>query len=83
MPEHDEFIDWISEHPLAGDVIPDTNGLRKVRWTRRGMGKRGGARVIYFNQLESGVVVLLTVYAKSVAERLSVAFLRYLKALEE
>lgn len=36
--------------PEAGDVIPDTGGLRKVRFTdkRRGKGKRGGIRVIYY-----------------------------------
>ena len=43
-----EFIDWIAANPLAGDVIPGSGGCRKVRWTRAGMGKRGGARVIYF-----------------------------------
>ena len=45
--ERVEFIDWIADNPMAGDVIPSTGGLRKVRWGRAGMGKRGGARVIY------------------------------------
>ena len=49
--ERFEFIDWISENPLAGDVISGAGSLRKVRWARSGMGKRGGARVIYFNRL--------------------------------
>ncbi len=37
-------------HPEAGDVIPDTGGLRKLRFAdvRRGKGKRGGWRVIYY-----------------------------------
>lgn len=47
------------------------------------MGKSGGARVIYFNRLDSGLIVLLTVYAKAVSDNLSAAFLRHLKALEE
>ncbi|MCH4563663.1 hypothetical protein MKP05_11040 [Halomonas sp. EGI 63088] len=38
------FISWLAENPLAGDVIPGTGGLRKVRWSRPGMGKRSGAR---------------------------------------
>ena len=42
------FVDFIAANPDAGDVIPDTGGLRKIRWTRPGMGKRGGVRVIYF-----------------------------------
>lgn len=45
-----EFIEWIAANPLAGDVIPGSGGCRKVRWSRAGMGKRGGARVIYFNE---------------------------------
>jgi hypothetical protein len=42
------FIDFIAANPDAGDVIPDTGGIRKIRWGRPGMGKRGGVRVIYF-----------------------------------
>lgn len=63
--ERTEFIIFISQNPLAGDVIPGAGPLRKVRWSRQGMGKRGGARVIYFNRLANGDVVLLLVYAKA------------------
>ncbi len=59
------FIDWIAENPLAGDVIPGADGARKVRWSRAGSGKSGGARVIYFNLTEQEVVLLLAVYAKA------------------
>lgn len=79
--ERMEFIGWISERPMAGDVIPGAAPLRKVRWARHGMGKSSGARVIYFNQLDQGVIELLTVYAKSVDDNLSAAFLRRLAAL--
>jgi len=81
--ELDAFINWIAANPLAGDVIPGAAPLRKVRWARDGMGKRGGSRVIYFNKLESGVIILLMVYAKSVDDNLSAAFLRKLLELEE
>lgn len=77
--ERTEFIDWIAENALAGDVIPGAGGLRKVRWTRQGMGKRGGARVIYFNRLASGEVVLLLVYAKAKFDSLRPEFLLKLK----
>ena len=40
--EHRAFVDYIAANPEAGDVIPDTGGVRKVRWSRAGMGKRGG-----------------------------------------
>jgi len=59
------FIDWIAANPLAGDVIPGADGARKVRWGVAGSGKRGGARVIYFNLTEQGVVLLVAVYAKA------------------
>jgi hypothetical protein len=40
----------LMKHPEAGDPIPDTGGLRKLRFAdaRRGKGKRGGLRVIYY-----------------------------------
>ena len=63
--ERGEFIDFISQNPLAGEVIPGSGSLRKVRWARHGMGKQEGARVIYFNRLASGEIVLLLVYAKA------------------
>ena len=42
--------DLLMKHPEAGDPMPDTGGLRKLRFAdaRRGKGKRGGLRVIYY-----------------------------------
>jgi hypothetical protein len=77
--ERAEFVDWISDNALAGEVIPGASGIRKVRWARQGMGKRGGARVIYFNQLEHGEIVLLLVYAKAKFDNLRPELLRQLK----
>jgi hypothetical protein len=34
--EHDEFVDFIAANPDTGDIIPETGGVRKVRWARRG-----------------------------------------------
>jgi hypothetical protein len=45
--ELDALKDYVARNPLAGDEMPGTGGLRKLRWSRAGMGKRGGARVIY------------------------------------
>lgn len=44
------FQNELTKNPIAGDVIPGTGGLRKVRVgdSRRGKGKRGGLRVIYY-----------------------------------
>jgi hypothetical protein len=77
--ELSEFVTFISQNPLAGDVIPGTGDLRKVRWSREGMGKRGGARVIYFNRLASGEVVLVAAYAKAKFDNMPVAVLKMWK----
>lgn len=68
--EREAFIDFIAEYPDAGDVISGAEGARKVRWQRKGTGKRGGARVIYFHLVGDEVVLLVMVYAK--AERSNV-----------
>ena len=73
-----EFITWIALNPLAGALIPGTGGCRKVRWSRAGMGKRGGARVIYFNPSET-TLWLLIVYTKSKFDNLPAAFLAKLR----
>src|ERR1051326_6033757 len=70
-PEREAFVDFIAANPEAGDVIPDTGGVRKVRWTRPGGGKRGGARVIYFYHAVDRPGDLLMVYAKARREDLT------------
>ena len=77
--ERQEFIVWLANNPLAGDVIPCTGGLRKVRWGRSGMGKRGGARVIYYNLLNDGEIWLLIAYTKTKFDTLPTAFLNQLR----
>jgi hypothetical protein len=61
-----EFFSWLAANPEVGDVIPGSGGCRKVRWSRAGMGKRGGTRVIYFTVLDDGEIWLLVAYAKAV-----------------
>jgi hypothetical protein len=69
--ERADFIDYIARNPGAGDVIPETGGVRKVRWRRQGSGKRGGVRVIYFYLHEEAPLYLLMIYAKASREDLS------------
>lgn len=64
--ERGAFCAWISSNPEAGDVIPGSGGCRKVRWSRSGMGKRGGVRIIYFTRLANGEIWLLVIYAKNI-----------------
>ena len=72
------FKVWLAANPLAGDVVPGSGGVRKVRWGREGMGKRGGARVLYFNE-PSGRIWLLMVYTKSKFDNLPASFLAQLR----
>ena len=74
--ERIEFAAFLSASPEGGDVIPQSGGCRKVRWTRHGGGKRGGVRVIYFNQLGDGSIVLLLMYAKNVQDNIAPNVLR-------
>ncbi len=77
--ELDLFVNWIARNPVAGDVIPESGGLRKVRWSVSGRGKSGGARVIYYNLLNDGTVWLLMAYTKSKFDNLPVKFMKELK----
>ena len=51
----------LAANPEAGDLVPGTRGVRKLRWTRPGMGKRGGLRVLCYVQDVRGRIWLLTV----------------------
>ena len=46
--EYAELQTALVDHPDAGDLIPGSHGLRKLRWKIDGSGKRGGMRVIYY-----------------------------------
>jgi hypothetical protein len=81
--ERGEFAAYIAESSSAGVVIPESGGIRKVRWKRAGSGKSGGVRVIYFTRNAQGEVVLLTLYAKSKTDNLTGQVLKEIRhALE-
>ena len=78
------FAAYIAEYPTAGVVVPESGGIRKVRWSRPGSGKSGGVRVIYFTRTALGEVVLLTLYAKSKTDNLTGPKLKEIRrALED
>jgi hypothetical protein len=77
--ERSSFVFFISTHPEAGEVVPGSGGVRKVRWSMAGRGKRGGVRVIYFNRLSAGEIWLLVLYSKSEAGNIPAHVLRQIK----
>lgn len=81
--ERAEFAAFIAAEPLAGSVIRGSGGIRKVRWSREGTGKSGGVRIVYLTRNEAGEIYLLTLYAKSVSENISLSALKEIRrALE-
>jgi mRNA-degrading endonuclease RelE of RelBE toxin-antitoxin system len=56
--EYSAFQHLLAARPEVGDLIPGLGGLRKVRWSAKGRGKRGGARVIYLLLLQPGLIYL-------------------------
>ena len=68
-------------NPDAGDLIPRSGGLRKIRVGVAGRGKRGGARVIYYWVTARSQIYLLLAYAKNAQEDLSEQQLRTLRTL--
>ena len=65
------LVDHLALNPEDGDVIPGTGGVRKLRWGKTGVGKRGGVRVIYFYYRPDCPLYLLLAYAKAQASDLS------------
>lgn len=57
---------YLINHPDAGDVIPGSGGVRKLRWAAKGKGKRGGARIIYLYVVIAARIYLIRCYAKNV-----------------
>jgi hypothetical protein len=53
------------QNPEAGELVRGSGGVRKLRWVRPGMGKRGGLRVIYFVRYEPNEFWMLSLYAKA------------------
>jgi len=77
--ERAEFAANLAQAPEAGDVVKSSGGVRKIRWSRRGGGKSGGVRVIYYNRLANGEIVLLFIYAKNEFDSIAGEKLKELK----
>ena len=89
LDEHltdDEYSDlqaYMIENPDAGDLIPATGGLRKLRWSSANKGKRSGIRVIYYWKTAEHHIYLMTLYAKNEITDLSAEEKKLLKQMVE
>jgi hypothetical protein len=81
--EYGELQWYLALYPNAGDVIQGTGGLRKVRWSATGRGKRGGVRVIYFHVSARKQLRMLLIYRKGVKDDLTPSEKKILRALNE
>ena len=63
--EYTELQQYLMQQPEAGELVRGSGGVRKLRWSRPGMGKRGGLRVIYYVQFKPNELWMLTLYSKS------------------
>lgn len=78
----DEYaaFQWeLALHPETGTLIPESGGLRKLRWGAKGRGKRGGVRTIYYYKNLENKIWLLTIYSKSETENVSLDELRRIR----
>jgi len=69
--EREHIVSMVATDPECGEVLQGIGGFRKVRVARSGMGKRGGARVIYILCNENFPVFLVAAYAKNEKENLT------------
>lgn len=81
--EYGELQFALIQRPDTGAVIPQSGGIRKIRWSGSGRGKRGGIRVIYYWYVNEQQIYMLLAYAKNEQANFSAAQLKVLKKLVE
>jgi len=83
--QYRELQTRLAANPELGDLMPGTGGFRKLRWAdaRRGKGRRGGLRVIYYYFSSVQQIWLMTLYDKNEAADLTPQEKKALKAAIE
>lgn len=81
--EYAELQEALVQRPDMGDLIPQSGGLRKVRWGLEGRGKRGGVRVIYYWYVSDDQLRMLYVYPKGKQDNLTPEQLAALRGIVE
>ncbi len=73
----------LASRPEAGSVIKGSGGLRKVRWSVGGRGRRGGVRVIYYFASPLSRILLLMIYSKTSRDDLTPGQIKTLRKIVE
>ena len=81
--EYRELQAEIIANPYIGKVIPGSGGIRKMRWRKKGIGKRGGLRILYYWFIQSKKILMLFAYQKNVQEDISKDQLKTLRKIIE
>jgi hypothetical protein len=81
--EYRNLQSTLVQHPDIGAVIPGSGGLRKMRWSMRGRGKRGGVRTIYYWAVSQDQILMLLMYAKNEKDALTPEQLKVLRRIVE
>lgn len=69
----------LANAPDRGALVAGSGGVRKLRWSQPGRGKRGGVRVIYYAKTHEGIIWMLTIYAKNEEQNIPAHVLRKIK----
>ena len=81
--EYRLFQLYLVDKPDVGKIMPGSGGLRKLRWSAGGHGKRGGIRVIYYWLFTRDAILLLYAYPKSEQDDLTAEQLRKIRKVVE
>jgi len=81
--EYSQLQVALSAHPDVGAVIPHSGGLRKIRWSMSGRGKRGGVRAIYYWVVVEDQILMPFMYPKSEKDDLTPQQIKILREIVE
>ena len=69
--EYAQLQEFLLINPQVGELVRGSGGVRKLRWSLEGRGKRGGVRIIYYWKKANDEIWMLTVYSKNQKENIS------------
>jgi mRNA-degrading endonuclease RelE of RelBE toxin-antitoxin system len=81
--EYRNFQISLISDPSAGKIIQGSGGIRKIRWSGSGRGKRGGSRILYYWYNEKGLMLMLFIFRKNERDNLSKNQIKILKSIVE